>query len=96
MNITPNEIEKLAKLARLDFTENEKVKLAGQLQVITTYIEQLHELNVEQIAPTSHVLDIKNVFREDVVTASLSQDHALQNAPASRDGFFSVPRVINK
>jgi len=96
MNIPLTEIEKLAKLARLDFTEPEKQILATQFEQITTYVEQLAELNVEQVSPMSHALNLLNVFRADTVTDSLSQDRALQNAPASRDGFFCVPKVITK
>ena len=96
MSITLNEIDKLAKLAKLEFSTEEKEKLAGQFQQIFSYVEKLDDLNVDGVVPTCHVLDLKNVFREDEVKASLPRDQALKNAPVNRDGFFSVPKVIKK
>ncbi|MDZ7261839.1 MAG: Asp-tRNA(Asn)/Glu-tRNA(Gln) amidotransferase subunit GatC [candidate division KSB1 bacterium] len=94
MAITLKEVETVARLAKLHFSEEEKEKFTHQLAEIVTYMEKLNELNTDEVEPTSHVLDIKNVFREDKVEPWLTQEEALANAPAKKQGFFSVPKVI--
>jgi len=95
MAITKSEVEKIADLAKLKFTEDEKDKLTQELAQIIAYVEKLNELDLENVPPTSHVLDLKNVMRDDKVRSGLSQEQALMNAPARHDGFFSVPKVIS-
>lgn len=94
MPISIDDVEKVATLAKLQFTSEEKQKLAKQLDQIVAYVEKLNELNTENVKPTSHVINLKNVLREDKVEAWLSQEEALQNAPAKKNGYFSVPKVI--
>ena len=94
MVIKKSDIEKFAKLAKLEFSETEKEKLTHQLSEILSYVKKLSELDLENVKPTSHVLDIKNVLREDKVEPWLTQEDALYNAPATKLGFFSVPKVI--
>jgi len=94
MSITTAEVKKLAKLAKLKFTEDEIEKLTQQLAQIIDYVNKLNELDLENIPPTYHVLDLKNVMREDKVRKWLTQEEALKNAPAKHGGFFSVPKVI--
>ncbi|HEX9136539.1 MAG TPA: Asp-tRNA(Asn)/Glu-tRNA(Gln) amidotransferase subunit GatC, partial [Nitrospirota bacterium] len=77
MKITKQEVEHVARLARLELSEKEKETLTDQLSNILTYVEQLNELDTKGVEPTSHVLDINNVMREDVPEAGLSQDLAL-------------------
>ena len=95
MAITKTDVEKIAKLAKLKFTENEKEKLTEELTEIITYVEKLNELDLENVTPTSHVLDLKNVMRDDEVKPGLNQEEILMNAPARHGGFFSVPKVIS-
>jgi aspartyl-tRNA(Asn)/glutamyl-tRNA(Gln) amidotransferase subunit C len=95
MAITIADVEKIAKLAKLKFSEDEKEKLTVQLAQIIAYVEKLNELNLQNVMPTSHVLDLKNVMRDDEVREGLSQEQALMNAPARHGGFFSVPKVIS-
>lgn len=92
--ITIEEVEHVANLARLTFTEAEKEKLAEQLAEILGYIEQLNELDTEDVEPTSHAIPVKNVVRPDVVSPSLTQDEALSNAPSNVDGLFEVPKIV--
>jgi aspartyl-tRNA(Asn)/glutamyl-tRNA(Gln) amidotransferase subunit C len=92
--ITIQEVEHVAKLACLEFDEEEKKKLAEQLGRILDYIEQLDELDTEDVEPTSHVIPVKNVVRPDVVKPSLTRDEALSNAPSNVDGLFEVPKII--
>jgi len=94
MKITKQEVEHVAKLARLELSEQEKDKLTDQMSNILTYVEKLNEADTQGIEPTSHVLDIKNVMREDVPEESLSQERALANAPEKAAGHFKVPKII--
>ncbi|MDP8298934.1 MAG: Asp-tRNA(Asn)/Glu-tRNA(Gln) amidotransferase subunit GatC [Candidatus Tantalella remota] len=93
--ITKETVEYVARLSRLSLDESETDRFRGQLEGILDYIEQLKEVDTEGTLPTTHVLpSMKNVFREDKLTPSLSNDDALANAPSKKDGFFKVPRVI--
>jgi len=92
--ITIQEVEHVANLARLQFDEEEKEKLAEQLEKILDYIDQLNELDTANIPPTSHVIPMKNVVRPDVVKPSLTQDEALANAPSNVDNLFEVPKIV--
>ena len=94
MKITFQEVEHVAKLGRLELTEQEKASLTDQLSNILTYVEKLNELDTKGIEPTSHVLDISNVMREDVAHESLTQEKALSNAPEKAAGHYKVPKII--
>ena len=89
------DIDYVAKLARVNLDEQQKKKLARQLSDILGYIEKLKELDVASVEPMSHVLPLKNVFREDKVKPSLPVDKALGNAPSAKGDNFSVPRIID-
>ncbi|MFQ6091590.1 MAG: Asp-tRNA(Asn)/Glu-tRNA(Gln) amidotransferase subunit GatC [bacterium] len=95
MAVAKRDVEKVAKLARLQFSEEEKEKLVAQLNRILKYMEKLNELDTTDVEPTTHVVPLKNVFRQDVVKPSLPREKALANAPAKEDGFFKVPKVID-
>jgi len=94
MKITKQEVEHVAKLARLEFSETEKEQFAGQLSNILTYVEKMNELDTKGVEPTAHVLDIRNVMRDDVAAPSLPQDRALANAPEKAAGHYKVPKII--
>ena len=94
MKISKQEVEHVAKLARLELAEGEKDKLIDQLSNILTYVETLNGLDTKGVEPTSHVLDIKNVMRDDVSVPSLSQEQALANAPEKAAGHYKVPKII--
>lgn len=94
MKITRDEVEHVAKLARLAITEEETERYSQQLSNIMTYIEKLKELDTSQVKPTSHVLPMKNVFREDQVRPSLPREEILKNAPDRTEEFFRVPKII--
>nr|WP_295974386.1 Asp-tRNA(Asn)/Glu-tRNA(Gln) amidotransferase subunit GatC [uncultured Bacillus sp.] len=93
--ITIDEVKHVAHLARLAITEEEADKFAKQLDAIITFAEQLNELETDNIEPTSHVLDMKNVFREDVVNPGLPVEEVLKNAPDYEDGQIKVPAIID-
>jgi len=94
MKITKQEVEHVARLARLELSDQEKETLTDQLSNILTYVEQLNELDTKGVEPTSHVLDISNVMRDDVPEASLPQDRALANGPDKASGHYKVPKII--
>ena len=94
MSITLKDVEYVADLAKLELTQEEKIKFQKELDNIIKYIDQLNELNTDNVPITSHVIPLKNVLREDKVLPSLAQDKALANAPQKKDGFFKVPKVI--
>ncbi len=94
MKITRQEVEHVAKLARLELSEHEQDMFTDQLSNILTYVEQLNELDTKGVEPTSHVLDIRNVMRDDVAEESLPQERALANAPEKAAGHYRVPLII--
>jgi aspartyl-tRNA(Asn)/glutamyl-tRNA(Gln) amidotransferase subunit C len=86
---------KLAKLSRIECSEEEQKKLLHNLKNILAYVEQLKEVDTEGVPPCSHVLEtLVNVMREDEVGATLSRDLFLSNAPAHTGGMIRVPPVI--
>jgi len=88
------DIEKVARLSRLELSEEEKVTFGSQLEQILTYMEQLNRLDTSGVEPTSHAIPVSNVFREDEVRPSVSQEEVLAIAPEEEDGHFRVPRII--
>ncbi|MCI3923112.1 Asp-tRNA(Asn)/Glu-tRNA(Gln) amidotransferase subunit GatC [Paenibacillus sp. TRM 82003] len=94
MSVTLKDVEHVAKLARLELTEDEKARFTEQLNAILKYAEKLNELNTEGVEPTSHVLPVKNVLREDVARPSWPLDESMKNAPEEEDGQFRVPAVL--
>jgi len=94
VKISKQEVEHVAKLARLELSEQEKEQLTDQLSNILTYVETLNSIDTKGVEPTSHVLDIKNVMRDDVAKPSLTQEQALANAPDKAAGHFKVPKII--
>ena len=94
MSVTPEEVRHIAKLARLRLSGDEQEVMAEQLSSILDYIEQLNELDVTGVEPMSHVLDLVNATRDDVVDQRVSHEEALKNAPSADSDYFRVPRVI--
>ncbi len=94
MAISREEVLYIARLARLEFDEEKVEEFTHQLGRVLDYINKLKELDVSNVEPTYHVLDMVSVMREDEVKESLSQEEALSNAPDPKDGFFRVPKII--
>lgn len=88
------DIEKVAKLARLELSEEEKEIFGNQLDQILTHMEQLNQLDTIGVEPTYHAISIENVFREDETKSSCLQEEVLGIAPDEEDGYFKVPRII--
>lgn len=94
MSITKKDVLHVADLARLALTEKEIDLYTGQLQRILSYVEKLSELNTEGVPPTTTTVPPETAYRDDRVTASLTQEEALRNAPSSERGCFKVPKII--
>lgn len=87
-------LKHIARLARLHFKDEELKVFESQVAGILKLVDELKEVNVDGVEPTSHPLDIKNVFREDEVKPSLPIEEFLKQSPRSRGRFFEVPKVI--
>jgi aspartyl-tRNA(Asn)/glutamyl-tRNA(Gln) amidotransferase subunit C len=87
-------IEHLARLARLSVSDNEKILFANQIDSILNYMDKLNELDTGKVEPTSHVISLSNVVREDLLNDSLDREDALMNAPDKTDKFYRVPKII--
>ncbi len=94
MGITVKDVEHVANLARLNLSAEEKEQFAGQLDAILKYADKLNELDTSNIEPTSHVLPLANVMREDETRPSWPIEQVLANAPDEEDGHFKVPAVL--
>lgn len=94
MKIIKDEIEHIALLARLSLSDEEKEMFGSQLSSILEYMEKLNELDTTAVQPTSHVLSLHNVMREDLPRPSISRNDALSNAPAHTENFYRVPKII--
>ena len=94
MAITIEQVEHIARLARLQFSDAEKEMLSEELSQILQYMEKLNELDTEGVEPLSHPTEWVNIMRPDEVQPSLTREEALKNAPSKQDGFFKVPKVI--
>lgn len=95
MQITPDLIKYLEKLARITLSEDEKKKVGNELQDILTYIDMLNELDTDGVEAMSHCFPVTNVMREDEVAPSMSPDEIVANAPESQDGYFVVPKTVD-
>ena len=91
--ITVKDVEHVAKLARLELTEEEKEKYAGQLGDVLKYVEQMNEVDTSNVEPMAHAIDFVNVVREDTVKYEQTKEELMQNAPDEEDGFFKVPKI---
>jgi aspartyl-tRNA(Asn)/glutamyl-tRNA(Gln) amidotransferase subunit C len=96
MSITRDEVAHLARLARLEMSEDELGQMAGQLDAILGAVARVSEVATEDVPPTSHAVPLTNVLREDVVTPCLTPEQALSGAPAAEDGRFRVPRILGE
>lgn len=94
MNISKEEVLKVAQLARLELAEGELEAITGQLDRILGYVAKLGEIDTSDVKPTTHALSIANAFRQDTVSPSLAQEDALANGPRQNGEAFVVPRVI--
>ena len=94
MAATEIDVKYVAHLARLQLTADEEQKFGQQLSQVLGYVKKLAELNVAGVEPTAHAVPRANVLRLDEIRPSLPQEEALRNAPASANGLFLVPKIV--
>ncbi len=94
MKITPEEVRRVALLARLQLTAEEEQRLTGQLDKILQYVDQLDQLDTAQTEPFTHAVEIVNALRDDEVTNHARAADLLANAPQKDQTFFKVPKII--
>ena len=92
--ITRQEVRHVALLARLELSEAEEERMTGQMNSILGYMDKLNELETKDVEPTTHAIQLQNVFRPDLVQPSLERKDSLANAPGTDGVNFVVPRVI--
>ena len=93
MAISDEQVRHVARLSRLALTDDEVERFRVQLSAILDAVGKVSELDLEEVEPTAHPLDVVNVLAEDAVAPSLTLEEALSNAPDAEDGFFGVPAV---
>jgi len=94
MSVTAIEVKYVAHLARLELTPEEERNFGAQLGHVLEYMAKLNELDVAGVEPTAHAVPLVNVVRPDVVRPGLPHDEAMRNAPATADGLFLVPKIV--
>lgn len=95
MAVTKKDVEYIASLAKLNFAEDEVVKLTAELNEVLNYMDKLNELDTGNVEPLSHPVENVNAFRNDDLGKSVTSAEALKNAPENNDEYFLVPKVIN-
>lgn len=91
--ISTDDVKHVAKLARLELTEDQINKYSKQLGDILKYVEQMNEVDTTGIEPMPHAIPVYNVMREDVVKYEQTKEEMMANAPYEEDGFFRVPKI---
>ena len=91
--ITVKDVEHVAKLARLELTEEEKVLYTKQLGDVLKYVDQMNEVDTSSVKPMTQVVDFSNVMREDIPNQEISKEDLMSNAPDEENSFFKVPKI---
>jgi len=94
--LTPDVVRRVARLSRLKLDEAEVAKLATELSKVLHYVDQLNELDVSNVEPMAHAIELTNVFRADEPRPSLPREAALSNAPKSDGKYFLVPPILDE
>ena len=94
--ISGDDVAHVARLARLDLTDDELERFTGQLGAVLEHAADIAALDIADVPPTAHPLPLKNVLRPDEPVPSLDRDEVLEQAPAAEDGRFRVPRILGE
>ena len=94
MSVTKDDVRKVARLSRIAVDEAHLEELAGELNGILGWIDQLNEVDIDGVEPMTSVVETKLPMREDIVTDGNIPDQVLANAPRTEDGFFVVPKSV--
>lgn len=93
--IDPAQVRQVAKLSRLDLSDDQIEQFSTDLSSILGYIEKLNELDTDSVEPLAHCLSVHNVFRDDVIKPSLDNEKAIRNAPDQYENYFRVPKILD-
>ncbi|MEN3001384.1 MAG: Asp-tRNA(Asn)/Glu-tRNA(Gln) amidotransferase subunit GatC [Armatimonadota bacterium] len=96
MALTIEQMRHVAKLARLELSDEKLEQFMGHINALMAHFERLQALPTDEVEPTSHSIPVYNAFREDVVGMPLPREEALANAPQARDGLFITPRIVEE
>ncbi len=94
MSVDTDTVKRVAKLARIAVSDEDAVRMTGELNTILGFVEQLGEVDVEGVEPMTSVIPMEMKKRQDVVTDGNKAEDIVANAPASEDNFFMVPKVV--
>ncbi len=94
MTLTDEQVRHVAMLARLAVDDEEAARLREELAGILEHVDKIGELDLDDVEPTSHAVEVTNVVRPDRRRPGLTQEEALHNAPDRRDGTFVIPRIV--
>lgn len=94
VKVSMETVEHIANLARLKLTQGEKERLTVDMEQIISYVDKLKEIDTSNVRQTDHIIDLKNVFREDKIESSYPRDKILMNAPEKEKGCFKVPKIM--
>lgn len=92
--ISDETMEYVGILAKLELSDEERKQAKKDMGSMLDYMDKLNELDTKDVEPMSHVFQVQNVFREDVVTNGDARKHILANAPGEKEGMFKVPRTV--
>ena len=92
--ITEDQVQKVAKLARLRLSDAEARDMSAKLSAVLDYVAKINELDIENVEPMAHAMELSNVLREDVPQPGMAIENVLANAPDKSPPFFKVPKVI--
>ena len=96
MKISKEEVEKLAHLARLKFSEEEKLSMQADMDKILGFVDKINELDLEGVEPLVYLNEDRNIMRADKVEQRITKDEALKNSPAKDSDYFRVPKVLKR
>lgn len=96
MKISKEEVEKLAHLARLEFSEEEKLSMQADMDKILGFVDKINELDLEGVEPLVYLNEDRNIMRADKVEQRITKDEALKNSPAKDSDYFRVPKVLKR
>ncbi len=94
--MSSEEVARLASLARIELTDDEIARFAGEFDAILDAVASVSEVASDDVPATSHPIPMTNVFRKDEVTETLTQEEALSGAPEAADGRFVVPQILGE
>lgn len=96
MEITKDTVQKVAKLAKLQFNEEETALIQKDLSKMLAFVDQINQVDTEAVLPLTHMNQEANVLREDDVEETITQEQALKNAPQKDSDYFKIPKVLSK